>query len=155
MAKVSAGLLMYRYLEGHLQVLLVHPGGPFFQKKDAGAWSIPKGEVEEGEDLLQAAEREFREELGINPLGPFQPLAPVRQRGGKIVYAWAFNGDCNPVEIQSNCVTMEWPPKSGRQIEFPEVDRAGFFDVDQAILKINSAQVSLVMELNHILSSSD
>src|SRR3954467_10366015 len=144
---VSAGLLMHRMVDGALQVLLVHPGGPFFRKKDEGAWSIPKGEVGPGEDLLETARREFAEEIGITPTGQFVALAPVKQKGGKVVHAWAFEGDCDPGAIVSNTFAMEWPPRSGRQTEFPEMDRADFFDVASASRKIKAAQMALVEEL--------
>ena len=129
MPRVSAGLLMYRIQDGKLQVLLAHPGGPLFKNKDDGAWTIPKGEIESDEDLLEAAKREFEEETGVTPTGPFIALTPIKQKGGKIVHAWAFKGDCDPDAIVSNKFTMEWPPKSGRQMEFPEIDHADFFDV--------------------------
>ena len=112
-----------------LQVLLAHPGGPYFVSKDDGAWSIPKGEPEPDEDLLLTAQREFEEETGLKPTGPFIPLKPIQQKGGKIVHAWAFKGDCDPATLKSNTFTMEWPPNSGRQMEFPEIDRAEFFDL--------------------------
>ena len=147
MPKQSAGLLMYRRHEGRLQVLLAHPGGPFFQNKDEGVWTIPKGEPEPDEDLLDAAWREFQEETSIEPVGPFTPLTPVKQKGGKAVHAWTFEGDCDPSTLVSNTFTMEWPPKSGRQMEFPEMDKAEFFDLDTAKSKINPAQVSLLEEL--------
>lgn len=146
-SKLSAGLLMYRIQAGKLQVLLAHPGGPFFQKKDFGAWSVPKGEVDDGEDHLDAAKREFFEETGLTPTGPFIELTPIKQKGGKVVYAWAFAGDCDPATIVSNTFPMEWPPRSGQQIEFPEIDRAEFFDLIEAKQKINSAQVALIEEL--------
>jgi predicted NUDIX family NTP pyrophosphohydrolase len=148
MLRVSAGLLMYRVQNGELQVLLAHPGGPFFKKKDEGAWTIPKGEVEPGEDLLEAAQREFAEETGVTPAGPFRPLAPVTQKGGKIVHAWAFPGDCDPAAIVSNTFTMEWPPRSGKQRAFPEIDRADFFDLATARRKIKAEQVPLLDELD-------
>lgn len=150
--RVSAGLLMYRFKNGQLQVLLAHPGGPFFTNKDEGVWSIPKGELEPDEDFLEAAQREFREEVGFDPVGPFIALTPVKQKGGKIVHGWAFEGDCNPLECVSNMFTMEWPPKSGRQVEFPESDRVDFFDVDSAKRKIRDRQVPLIEELERILS---
>jgi predicted NUDIX family NTP pyrophosphohydrolase len=150
MSCVSAGLLMYRVAGGDLQVLLVHPGGPFFRNKDEGAWSIPKGEVDPGEERLEAAKREFEEELGVTPGGPFTPLSPVKQKGGKTVHAWAFQGDCDPQAIVSNTFTMEWPPRSGRQAEFPEIDRAEFFDTATARRKINAAQAGLIDELERI-----
>ncbi len=138
---------MYRIKNGTLQVLLAHPGGPLFKKKDEGAWTIPKGEIEPGEDLFEAAKREFEEETGITPTGPFAALTPVKQKEGKVVHAWAFQYDCDPSAIVSNKFTMEWPPRSGRQMEFPEIDRADFFDVVAASRKINAAQLSFVQEL--------
>ena len=151
MAKLSAGLLMYRRADGELQVLLSHPGGPFFQSKDEGVWSIPKGEPEAGEDLLAAARREFAEETGLAPQEPFIPLSPIQQKGGKVVHAWAFEGDCDPNCLFSNTFRMEWPPKSGREMEFPEMDKADFFSLEAAKRKINPAQVPLLDELLAIL----
>src|SRR6185437_7740954 len=133
----SAGLVMYRRNKGTLEVLLVHPGGPFWRKKDAGAWSIPKGEIEPNEDPLAAAQREFKEELGIEARGTFLPLGHVRQKSGKVVHAWAFEGDCNAQSIRGNIVRLELPPKSGREIEFPEIDKAQFFPIPEALNKIN------------------
>jgi len=135
---------MYRIHGGSLQVLLAHPGGPFFRNKDERAWSIPKGEIEPDEDLLEAAKREFEEEIGVSPAGPFIGLTPVRQKGGKVVHAWACEGDCDTTAIKSNTFTMEWPPRSEKQAEFPEIDRAKFFDLDVARRKINPAQVGLI-----------
>jgi predicted NUDIX family NTP pyrophosphohydrolase len=152
MPRVSAGLIMYRMQEGKVQVLLVHPGGPYFQAKDEGAWSIPKGEVEHGEDLLDTAKREFKEETGVTPSGPFIALTPVTQKGGKIVHAWAFPGDCDPSANVSNTLMLEWPPRSGRQVEFPEIDKADFFNVDSARPKIKPAQMALIEELELILN---
>ncbi|PQO33405.1 NUDIX hydrolase [Blastopirellula marina] len=146
-SKQSAGLLMVRWHNDQCQVLLGHPGGPYFQKKDAGVWSIPKGEPEEGEDYLHAAQREFHEETGLTAVGPFTELTPIQQKGGKTVHAWAFKGDCDPAALTSNTFAMEWPPKSGRQVEFPEIDRAEFFDLPVARQKINPAQVALLDEL--------
>ena len=151
MPRISAGLLMYRIRDGVLEVLLAHPGGPLFRNKDEGAWSIPKGEFEPGEDLLCAAHREFEEETGIKPSGPFVPLAAIRQKGGKIVHAWAFEGDCAPASLKSNTFTMEWPPHSGQQGVFPEIDRAEFFDLETAKRKIKEAQWGLVTELEMLL----
>jgi len=150
MSRVSAGLLMYRTRSGSVQVLLAHPGGPFFQNKDEGAWSIPKGEIEPEEDLLAAAQREFEEETSFKPPGPFTALTTVQQKGGKIVHAWAFEGDFDSTKVVSNTFMMEWPPKSGRQMEFPEIDRPEFFDLEVARTKINSAQVSLIDELEQL-----
>jgi len=149
--RISAGLLMYRTQDSKLQVLLAHPGGPLFKNKDDGAWTIPKGEIEPGEDLFEAAKREFQEETGVTPTGPFIELTPITQKGGKIVHAWAFQGDCDPGAIGSNTFTMEWPPKSGQQMEFPEIDRADFFDVAGASRKIKAAQMALVAECEQIV----
>ncbi len=151
MARVSAGLLMYRIQNGKLQVLLAHPGGPLFKNKDNDTWTIPKGEMEAGEDMLETAKREFEEETGVKPIGPFITLKSIKQMGGKIVHAWAFKGDCDPATIVSNSFTMEWPPKSGRQMEFPEIDRAEFFDVTAARRKIKAAQMALVEECQQIV----
>jgi predicted NUDIX family NTP pyrophosphohydrolase len=151
-SRVSAGLLMYRRDGGGLQILLVHPGGPFFRNKDEGAWSIPKGEVEPGEDPLAAAVREFAEETGVEPTGPPFALTPVKQKGGKVVHAWAVEGDCDPAAIRCNTFAIEWPPRSGRQAEFPEVDRAGFFGPEEAKRKINAGQSPLIDELERILN---
>ena len=138
---------MYRIKEERIQVLLAHPGGPFFAKKDDGAWTIPKGEPDADEDLLLTAQREFEEETGLKPIGPFIPLEPITQKGGKIVHAWAFEADCDPKTIRSNTFTMEWPPRSGRQQEFPEIDRADWFDLTAARQKIKAGQETLVEEL--------
>ena len=148
----SAGLLMYRLRDGSLEVLLAHPGGPYFVNKDEGAWSIPKGEPDTDENLLVTAQREFEEETGLKPAGPFIPLNPVKQKGGKIVHAWAFEGDCDPGTIRSNTFTIEWPPRSGQQQAFPEIDRAEWFDLTPARRKIKSGQVGLIDELEMILS---
>jgi predicted NUDIX family NTP pyrophosphohydrolase len=142
---------MYRVREGKIQVLLAHPGGPLFSKKDDGAWTIPKGEPSPGEDLLLTAQREFAEETGLKAEPPFIELKPIQQKGGKIVHAWAFEGDCDPASIKSNLFTMEWPPKSGKQMEFPEIDRAEFFDLDTARSKIRERQDALIDELEQIL----
>jgi predicted NUDIX family NTP pyrophosphohydrolase len=145
--KISAGLLLYRRRGGEIEVLLAHPGGPFFQKKDAGAWSIPKGEVEGEEDLLERARIEFREELGAEPpAGPYIELETVKQKGGKTVHAWACEGDfAGPA--RSNMFEMEWPPRSGRMREFPEVDRAEWFGLTEARAKMNEAQVGFIDRL--------
>ncbi|GBD31750.1 hypothetical protein HRbin33_00710 [bacterium HR33] len=151
--RVSAGLLMYRKTPRGIEVLLVHPGGPFWRNKDRGAWSIPKGEAEDGEDLLAAARREFEEETGLSAEGPFVPLAPVKQKGGKKVYAWAFEGDCDPSAIKSNQFQMEWPRGSGKLQSFPEIDRAAFFAIEEAKLRINPAQAAFLEELQTKLGS--
>lgn len=138
---------MYRGTGGALEVLLVHPGGPFWANKDDGAWFIPKGEVGAGEDELEAARREFFEETGLRAEGEFLPLGTVRQKSGKIVTAWAFRGDCHPATLKSNTFTIEWPPGSGKKREFPEVDRAGFFSVEDAKKKIHPVEWELVERL--------
>ena len=155
MAKISAGLLLYRRRQNRIEVLLVHPGGPFWARKDAGAWSIPKGEAAAGEDLLARARQEFLEETGSAAAGRFHPLKPVRQPGGKTVHAWAVEGDLDADGIRSNTFAMEWPPRSGRQQEFPEVDRAQWFDLAAAREKINKGQAPLLAELASLLESED
>jgi predicted NUDIX family NTP pyrophosphohydrolase len=147
MPRRSAGLLMYRRSREGLEVLLVHPGGPFWKKKDDGAWSIPKGEYGAGEDPLDAARREFQEETGLVAQAPFTPLTPIKQPGGKIVQAWAFEGDRDAEALKSNTFSMEWPPGSGRRQEFQEVDRAGWFGIEDAKRKILRGQVGLLAEL--------
>jgi predicted NUDIX family NTP pyrophosphohydrolase len=148
MARRSAGLLLYRRRDGAVEVLLVHPGGPLWARRDAGAWSIPKGEVGEGEDPRAVALREFEEETGHPPpRGELVALGEVRQRGGKLVTAWAAAGDLDPAAITSNTFTLEWPPQSGRRRQFPEVDRAGWFDPATAREKLLAAQAELVDRL--------
>ena len=138
---------MYRRSRGVLEVLLVHPGGPFWTKKDAGAWSIPKGEYEAGEEALVAAAREFQEETGLVAGGPYTPLTPIKQQGGKIVQAWAFEGDCDAEALTSTTFSLEWPRGSGRRQEFPEVDRAEWFTLEEARRKILPAQAAFLDEL--------
>jgi predicted NUDIX family NTP pyrophosphohydrolase len=147
-ARRSAGILLHRQGADGLEVLLVHPGGPFWTKKDLGAWSIPKGEYEDGDDPLAAALREFEEETGtrLQASDPVE-LGTVVQRGGKQVTAWALAGDLDPASVRSNTFTMEWPPRSGRQAEFPEVDRAEWFGLDEAREKLVPAQAELVDRL--------
>ena len=151
MPRISAGLLMYRIKDEAIHVLLAHPGGPLFVNKDEGSWSIPKGEPDADEDLLVTAQREFEEETGVKPAGPFIPLKPIKQKGGKVVHAWAFEGDGDPVTCLSNTFTMEWPPKSGKQQEFPEIDRAEWFDLGMAKRKIKAGQETLIEELAGLL----
>ena len=153
--KTSAGLLMYRRRSAELELLLVHPGGPFWRKKDAGAWFIPKGELEDGEAKLDAAKREFREETGIAPRGEFIELGSVKQKSGKMVFAWAFEGDCDPAQIKSNTFSTEWPPKSGKIAEFPEVDRAEFFTPHHAKEMMHPAEFPFVERLARILGGQD
>lgn len=151
MKKKSAGILLYKFQEKTVQVFLVHPGGPFWKNKDEGAWSIPKGEFEENEDPLYAAKREFKEETGAEIDGKFVQLTPIKQKSGKVVQAWAVHGDIDASDIRSNHFEIEWPPKSGKMSSFPEVDRAGWFDLEEARVKINSAQVELVNELGRMV----
>ena len=151
MPKKSSGLLMYRRRRGVLEVFLVHPGGPFWQKKDAGSWSIPKGEYLPGEDPLEAAKREFQEETSVQASGKFVPLTPRKQPSGKLISAWAFEGDCDASAIKGNTFLMEWPPRSGRQQEFPEVDRAGWFSVPVAKEKIIKGQSGFLEELIQVV----
>jgi predicted NUDIX family NTP pyrophosphohydrolase len=153
---LSAGLLTFRRRAGQLEVLLVHPGGPFFRKKDNGAWTIPKGEVAEGEELINRAKVEFREEIGIEPAaaGDLIQLGSIKQKGGKIVHAWAFEGDLpEDFAIVSNTFSIEWPPRSGRTQEFPEIDRAEFFPIDLAKEKINQAQIDFLERLVEYLNA--
>jgi predicted NUDIX family NTP pyrophosphohydrolase len=151
--KRSAGLLLYRKSCGSLQVFLVHPGGPFWAKKDNGAWSIPKGEFEEGEDALETARREFTEETSFSIDGRFVPLKAIKQPSGKVVSAWAIEGDADAAMLRSNTFRMEWPPKSGQEQEFPEVDRGGWFDLAEARRKLLPGQVPFVDELAAMIES--
>jgi predicted NUDIX family NTP pyrophosphohydrolase len=146
--KVAAGIVVFRVRDGALEVLLAHPGGPLFRHKDDGHWSIPKGEPEDGEDLLTAARRETREEVGVEVAGPLVPLGSITQRGGKVVHAWAAAGDLpDGAPVPSNTFEMEWPPGSGRVAEFPEVDRARFFRLEEARGKVKEAQWPLLERL--------
>jgi predicted NUDIX family NTP pyrophosphohydrolase len=153
MAKRSGGLVMHRGSGDGIEVLLVHPGGPFWANKDEGAWSIPKGEFGEDEDALAAARREFEEETGHSPQGDFVALAPVRQPGGKVVHAWAVRGDWDPTALRSNTFEMEWPPRSGRRQSFPEVDRAAWFGMEAARRKLNPGQLGLLDQLAGMATS--
>ena len=154
MPKLSAGLLLYRRTGRDLEVLLVHPGSPYWAKKDAGAWSIPKGLCHEGEDPLTAARREFADETGCDVNGTFIPLARVKQAGGKIVAAWAVEGDCDASAVESNTFMMEWPPKSGTMRAFPEVDRAQWFAIREAKEKILNGQAGLLEQLESLLADA-
>jgi len=146
--KRSAGLLVHRDRDGATEVLLVHPGGPFWAKRDDGAWSIPKGELDDGDDGWSTARREFREELGVDaPDAEARPLGEIRQKGGKVVEAWAVAGDLDTAAIVSNTFETEWPPRSGRMQSFPEVDRAAWFALDAARVKLNPAQCEFLDRL--------
>jgi predicted NUDIX family NTP pyrophosphohydrolase len=151
MSKASAGLLLYRRRAGSLQVLLVHPGGPFYAKKDEGVWSIPKGEHGPEEDPLSAACREFAEETGLAAQGPFLPLSPLKQKSGKVVRAFACQGEVDPHDLKSNTFPLEWPPRSGKIMEFPEVDRAAWFSLPEAQIKIHAGQREFLDELARML----
>lgn len=153
MHKNSAGIILYRFKNNSLEVLLVHPGGPFFTKKDGGAWSIPKGEFLEDENPLNAAKREFKEEIGVDvPDTDFIELASIEQKNNKTVYAWAFQGDIDPSTIKSNTFELEWPPKSGKMRSFPEIDKGEWFTITNAREKINVRQVTLLDELQKKVS---
>ena len=152
-SRVSAGLLMFRRKGNSLELLLVHPGGPFFRNKDGGAWTIPKGEAQPEEDLLTRARIEFEEEIGTKVSGKFIPLGLIKQKGGKTVHAWAMEGDLpESFQLKSNTFAIEWPPRSGRMKEFPEIDRAEFFPEEIARQKINHAQISFLERLLEILA---
>ncbi len=155
MAKQSAGILVYRRKNNVIEVLLVHPGGPFFAKKDDGVWSVPKGEFLEGEDAQQAASREFKEETGTSvPAGKQAEIGSVKLSGGKTVYAWAVEGDLDSSKIKSNNFSLEWPPRSGKQQEFPEIDRAGWFTLAQAARELNKNQVPFLERLAVLLNAA-
>lgn len=151
MRKQSAGLIMYRCRDMTTEVLLLHPGGPFWAKKDDGAWTIPKGEIEEGEAPLDAAKREFEEETGLRPVGEFRAVRPVKLKSGKVVHAWAFRGDWDPKKLESVNFVMEWPPRSGQMREYPEGDRAEWFSFVLAREKIQKGQLGFLEELEKLL----
>ena len=155
MGKQSAGLILYRRREGWLEVFLVHPGGPFWAQKDAGAWSIPKGEHGPEEEPLVAARREFTEETGLTAAGPFLPLTPLRQKSGKVIQAFACEGEADPGNLTSNTFNLEWPPRSGHIKEFPEVDRAAWFPLAEALEKIHPGQAAFLQELARLLGEHD
>lgn len=146
-SKKSAGLLLYRLVNDTIEVLLVHPGGPFWSKKDLGAWSIPKGEFDDDENPLDAAIREMEEETGLKASGEFIELTPLKQKSGKLVYAWALQKDIDPEKIKSNHFEIEWPPKSGTKRSFPEIDKADWYELDEARKKILEGQASFITEL--------
>jgi predicted NUDIX family NTP pyrophosphohydrolase len=149
--KQSAGILLYRFENKQLLFLLVHPGGPFWAKKDEGAWTIPKGEPEEGEELLPAAQREFYEETGHQPDGKFLKLAPIKQKSGKLVHAWAVEGEMDVAMLKSNTFELEWPPRSGKMRSFPEINKAQWFTAEEASVKILPAQRALIEELQELM----
>ena len=149
--KQSAGLLLFRR-NRELEVMLIHPGGPFWKNKDTGAWSIPKGEFAEDEDALKAAIRELKEETGFEITGEYIPLQPIRQKGGKLVHAWAVEKDMDPTKIKSNLFEIEWPPRSGKMKQFPEVDKAAWFKLKDAREKINQAQISFLDQLENLIT---
>jgi predicted NUDIX family NTP pyrophosphohydrolase len=151
MPKHSAGILLYRFKEGNLEVFLVHPGGPFWARKDMGAWSIPKGEYEEGEDPVKAAQRELAEETGIELNSPLIDLGELRQPSGKVVHVWAAAHDCDPSKIHSNTFKMEWPPKSGKLQEFPEVNRGAWYATTVAKSKLHKGQAGFIDTLREML----
>jgi predicted NUDIX family NTP pyrophosphohydrolase len=155
MAEISAGLILFRRPATGVEIFLAHPGGPFWRNREEGAWTIPKGRVEPGEEPLATAQREFREETGIEPQGPFLDLGSVRQKAGKVVHAWAWEGDADATAIVSNTTSLEWPRRSGRRITFPEVDRCGWFGSDRARELMNPAQAELVGRLQEVLESRD
>jgi len=148
--KKSAGILLYRRTPTGIEVFLAHPGGPFWAKRDQGAWTVPKGEVDEDEDMLEAAKREFGEETGARVHGAFIELSPVRQPSGKVIHAWAVEGDIDAATITSNTFSIEWPPKSGATREFPEIDRAGWFTLSEAREKLLPGQLPLIDQLTEI-----
>jgi predicted NUDIX family NTP pyrophosphohydrolase len=151
MARISAGILLFRLVDNQLEFFLVHPGGPFFKNKDEGHWTIPKGEPNMDEEISNCALREFREETGFSISGPMYELSPVKQKGGKIVHAWAMKGNVDASRLISNMFELEWPPKSGRMQQFPEIDKASWFIEGRAIQKINPAQQSFIKEAVMIL----
>ena len=153
MPKRSAGLVLYRTVRGSMEVFLVHPGGPLWANKDNGAWSIPKGEFDPDEDALNAAKREFREETGLVANGEYQPLKPLRQKGGKIVHVWAVQCDVEAAAVKSNTFSMEWPPRSGKTREFPEIDRAEWFNIEFARRKILKSQLALLNQLEQAMAA--
>lgn len=153
MPKQAAGILLYRRRRTGLEVLLAHPGGPLWARKDSGAWTMPKGQFTEGELPLDAAKREFGEEMGSAPAGDFQPLGTVKQPSGKIIHAWAAESDFDTSTVDSNLFSLEWPPKSGRMGEFPEVDRAGWFSIEEARHKIIKGQAPFLERLLALVNS--
>jgi predicted NUDIX family NTP pyrophosphohydrolase len=154
MSKRSAGLMMFRHARNGLEVFLVHPGGPIWAKKDKGAWTVPKGEYEDDEEALAAAQREFEEETGFKATGKFFGLGTIQQKSGKRVIAWAFEGDCDPAQLKSNTCEIEWPPRSGRRLEIPEIDRGQWFSIDEARGYIREEQAPLLDALRVLPQST-
>lgn len=153
--KESAGLLMYRRHGREIEVFLAHLGGPFWAKKDEGGWDIPKGELRDNEDKIVAAEREFEEETSFKPKGPYEPLGTITTSSGKTVFVWAFEGDCDPSKMKSNCCEIEWPPRSGKKIQIPEMDRGAFFSIEIAKRKVIQNRVPFLERLEVLLSSKN
>jgi len=150
MKKESAGILVYRKSSGAIEVFLIHPGGPFWAKKEIGAWSIPKGEKNDGEDLLKTAVREFKEETSFDINGDFKAISHIKQKSGKVVYIWAVEGDCDPNALKSNFIDIEWPPRSGLKTKIPEADRASWFSLDEARKMIVVGQIGFLDELEKL-----
>lgn len=150
--KQSAGILLYRVKDNVVEVFLVHPGGPFWKNKDVGAWSIVKGEIEDGDIPIERAKLEFKEETGSEVDGNFIELQPIKQKSGKIVYAWAVEGDVDPTTITSNKITIKWPPGTNKTLDIPEVDKGAWFNLSLAAERINAAQVSFLVQLAQLLS---
>lgn len=155
MGKISAGILVYRKTNHHYEVLLVHPGGPFWARKDLNAWSVPKGEPDQEEDLLICAKREFREETGFEISGGFISLDPVKQPGGKTIYTWAVESDLDSSKIKSNTIEIDWPPRSGKKMIIPEVDKAGWFSFQEGRQKILKGQIPILNQLAYKLGRED
>lgn len=155
MKKTSAGLLMYRYKNKILEVFIAHPGGPYYATKDEGAWDIPKGEVNDSEELIDAAQREFHEETGLRAQAPFIPLGTVTLKSGKIVHVWAFEGDWSGTLLPRATIAVEWPPHSGKYKEFPEMDRAGFFTIEQARRKLHPGKIPFLIRLEEYLKKKE
>ena len=154
MPKKSAGIILYRFQNNKPEIFLVHPGGPFWAKKDAGSWSIPKGEFAENEEALTAAKRELEEETGVKAEGDFMELTPVKQKSGKIIYAWALEKDVDPEKLISNTIFIEWPPRSRKQVEIPEVDKGAWLSMEGALIKVVQGQAPILIELFKKLEDS-